>query len=81
MMNTNDAVNEILKRKTAIIQEKRSRIKKLTVVMTLIVLCIGIGTASWMIGTNKTDAPNKPPKVTYGIAANENTESKKEVDE
>ncbi|MBR6807463.1 MAG: hypothetical protein IKM46_03680 [Clostridia bacterium] len=75
MMSYEESVAEIRRRKAAILQKKKSRIKKLTVVLTSLVLCIGIGAVSWMFGSDRKDAPNKPPKVTHGYAVNESTDT------
>ena len=56
MMSYEESVAEIRRRKAAILQKKKSRIKKLTVVLTSLVLCIGIGAVSWMFGSDRKDA-------------------------
>lgn len=69
MMNTNDAVNEILRRKDAFEAKRRTRVKKIISVTSVLLVFLLTGGSAVLFGLSRSDGPVTPPtniKVTSG---------------
>jgi len=75
MMSYEESAAEIRKRRDAIIQNKKNKIKKAITVLSVVLLFTVVGGASIFIGLDRKDAPQKPPKVTVALITNGEAES------
>lgn len=64
MMSYEESAAEIRKRRDAIIQNKKNKIKKAITVLSVVLLFTVVGGASIFIGLDRKETPNKPPKLT-----------------
>lgn len=75
MMSYEESAAEIRKRRDAIIQNKKNKIKKAITVLSVVLLFTVVGGASIFIGLDRKETPNKPPKVTVALITNGEAES------